>query len=73
MPNDFERIADQLDQDYPDWWLRWANQQQLMDLALTVTLNRAKDNIRTRHYNTIIHRVLNAALSAGVVTLPNKD
>lgn len=64
--DDFEKITAVLDRDYPDWWLKWADAADLINLA---KLRTTEKTLKNQHIYCFLQPVINAALSAGVVKL----
>ena len=64
---DMEHLIAQLDRDCPNWFTEWAAQRDLADLARGESREGLKIRVLQR-----LWPMLNAALSAGLVTLPPK-
>lgn len=68
--DNFTALVYQLDQDQPDWWIEWANEAERIDYMRDMT--RAPENavgrVKRRIFLRIFHRVLNASITAGLVT-----
>lgn len=56
------KIIAELDKTNPNWWLDWADQQTLRDVARGGSVDSAK-----RYVARIFHPILHAALQAGIV------
>lgn len=81
-----DRIAEALDRAQPGWEIEWADQRDLQEYARACLQARqsahesvrigapvtALERLRTAVGNRIFHRVLNAALEAGIVAMPEK-
>ena len=56
-----EKLMKQLDVDQPNWEIDWADQQDLRDHS------RFHFQLRDRVANRLFHRIINSAISAGIV------
>lgn len=65
----YDKIIPQLDKDQPSWYIEWAVGDELADYASEIRYNNpnALANLKSHIARRIFHRLLNAALSAGVI------
>lgn len=70
--DNIEKLMTQLDKDQPRWFIDWANERELRDVALSVDTgmpaDRSMSKLRAAVGNRMLHRVVNAALGSGIVS-----
>ena len=77
MPNQFEMFIKGLDADKPDWWITFANEQELRDCVRECTDGHSGTvharNVLRREVSERLFSVVRAAYNGGVVALPHID
>lgn len=64
MLQDWEKLAAVLDRHWPGWAIRWAEQNDLQELAFgEIKLDKLKERVA----NDLFHPILHAALEAGLI------
>jgi hypothetical protein len=68
------QLVEQLDQDQPQWYIDWADQQALQQFARTVAesptdLPSATRALKWSTLHRMAHRILNCAISQKIVSV----